>query len=131
MGVACGLPRPSFVTLTWEGRCLVPWTSPRNPAERLRSCGGPWEYEALRNLAADLRSLGLHAVDSAANFLFVPSPVPGHLLFRRLLHLGVIIRALDEYGLPGHVRISVGSQGENRFLIDCLRTALEREGSPV
>ncbi len=82
-------------------------------------------------LAADLRSLGLHAVDSAANFLFVPSPVPGHILFRRLLHLGVIIRALDEYGLPGHVRISVGSEGENRFLIDCLRKALEREGSPV
>lgn len=82
-------------------------------------------------LAADLRSLGLSTTDSAANFLFVRSPIPGHLLFRRLLRYGVIIRALDEYGLPGHVRITVGSEKENRFLIECLDKALEREASPA
>lgn len=78
----------------------------------------------LESLAAGLNKLGLNAPDTAANFLFVHSPIPGRELFKRLLRKGVIVRPLDEYDLPNHVRISVGSQSENRFLLKALREVL-------
>lgn len=77
-------------------------------------------------LAEDLRRMGLDALDSSANFLFVRCPLPGRSLFQRLLAEGVIIRPLDEYGLPEHVRISVGLPAENRFLLESLRRVLGR-----
>ena len=75
-------------------------------------------------LAGSLESAGLKTLSSAANFLFCAAPGTGRDLFQRLLRRGVIIRPLDEYGLPRHVRISVGSAAENRFLLGALRAAL-------
>lgn len=72
-------------------------------------------------LSSALGELGFTVADSATNFLFARSPMPGRELFKSLLKLGVIIRPLDEYGLPDHVRISVGSHSENRLLIHALR----------
>ena len=71
-----------------------------------------------------LRAAGLKPLASATNFLFCECPVAGRELFQRLLRRGVIVRPLDEYGLPRHVRISVGSASQNRFLLGALRAAL-------
>lgn len=79
-------------------------------------------------LAKALTALGLKTEESATNFLFCESPVPGRELFGRLLRRGVIIRSLDEYGLPRHVRITVGSKSQNRFLLAALRSALAEAG---
>ncbi|MHB2026738.1 MAG: histidinol-phosphate transaminase [Elusimicrobiota bacterium] len=62
---------------------------------------------------------------NAANFVFARSPVPGAVLFRSLLRRGVIIRPLDEYGLTDYVRISVGSQAQNRALVSALKNVLD------
>lgn len=78
-------------------------------------------------LGADLRRLGCTTIDSAANFLFVGVPVPGRELSRRLLRRGVSVRPLDEYGLPDHVRISVGSAEDRRRLCAALARALSGE----
>ncbi|MBI4423306.1 MAG: histidinol-phosphate transaminase [Elusimicrobia bacterium] len=75
-------------------------------------------------LASELRDLGFGVVDSAANFLFVRSALPGRVLFKRLLKCGLIIRPLDEYGLANHVRISIGTAAEIRFLLAGLKVAL-------
>lgn len=76
-------------------------------------------------LAKALGRLGLTCGPSATNFLFCASPLPGRELFQRLLRRGVIVRPLDEYGLPGHVRISVGSASQNAFLLAALKAALK------
>ncbi|PCI36556.1 MAG: histidinol-phosphate transaminase [Elusimicrobia bacterium] len=75
-------------------------------------------------LAEALEFLGLPCLPSAANFLCVQSPIPGKELFRELLQQGVIVRPLDEYGLHQHVRISVGSYSQNRFLLGALKRVL-------
>jgi histidinol-phosphate aminotransferase len=80
--------------------------------------------ENRERLADELRGLGMGVIDSAANFLFMTSSLPGRVLFKKLLKCGVIIRPLDEYGLTHHVRISVGSAAENRALTAALKTAL-------
>lgn len=76
-------------------------------------------------LAKRLAALGLICGPSATNFLFCESPIPGRELFQRLLKRGVIVRSLDEYGLPGHVRISVGSASQNAFLLSALKAVLK------
>jgi histidinol-phosphate aminotransferase len=43
---------------------------------------------------------------------------------QKLLRLGVIVRPMNGYGLPRHVRISVGLEDDNRALITALRQAL-------
>jgi len=75
-------------------------------------------------LAETLEFMGLPCLPSAANFLCVESPIPGKALFRELLQQGVIVRPLDEYGLDRHVRISVGSYSQNRFLLGALKRVL-------
>ena len=64
-----------------------------------------------------LTRLGYDFIPSAGNFLAFDSAEPGHDLFQRMLQEGVIVRAIAEYGLPNHVRVSIGLEPENeRFL---------------
>ncbi|MBI3549485.1 MAG: histidinol-phosphate transaminase [Elusimicrobia bacterium] len=72
-------------------------------------------------VAKSLRELGFEVPESASNFVFARSPIPGRELFKRLLRAGVIIRPLDEYGLARHVRISIGTAEQNRVLLSAAR----------
>ena len=80
-------------------------------------------------LTAELRDLGFGVVDSAANFVFAGCPVPGRVLYKRLLRSGIIIRTLDEYGLTRHVRIMVGTPEENRALLAAVKAAVGAGGA--
>ena len=53
------------------------------------------------------------------------SPMKGSEVFKQLLRLGVIVRAMDEYNLPGMVRVSVGLPEENRAFINALKRILK------
>ncbi len=114
---------PFNVSLPAQGACLE---ALRDAAFVRRSVS--LVLKSREALASSLRELGFSVSDSAANFLFARSPIPGRELFKALLRSGVIIRPLDEYGLPRHVRITVGSPPENRALLSALRQAL---GVPV
>ena len=64
-----------------------------------------------------LTGLGYDYIPSAGNFVAFDSGEPGNDLFQRMLQEGVIVRAIAEYGLPNHVRVSIGLPAENeRFL---------------
>ena len=64
-----------------------------------------------------LTRLGYDFIPSAGNFVAFDSAEPGNDLFQRMLREGVIVRAIAEYGLPNHVRVSIGLESENaRFL---------------
>ncbi|MDP3541504.1 MAG: histidinol-phosphate transaminase [Elusimicrobiota bacterium] len=77
-------------------------------------------------VARMLGELGFGVGESAVNFVFARSPLPGRELFKALLRLGVIIRPLDEYGLPHHVRISIGTPLQNKALFAALKTVLAK-----
>ncbi len=70
-------------------------------------------------------SLGLDYVPSAANFVMVRVG-PGAQVYDALLHRGVIVRPMDFYGFPEHLRISIGLPAENARCIEAL-TAVMRE----
>ena len=79
-------------------------------------------------LAGELAALGCRVYPSEANFLMFQLPdacgKDARRVFEDLLSKGLIIRPLNSYGLPGHLRVSVGSAEENRRFITLLREAL-------
>ncbi len=70
----------------------------------------------LAQLEEGFRSLGLDYVPSCANFILVRVG-RGREVFQRLRERKVIVRPMDGYGLPDHIRVTVGTADENaRFL---------------
>ena len=80
-------------------------------------------------LTAELARLGCTVTPSQSNFMMfeVPSGLPdASELFERLLERGVILRPLKSYGLPRHLRVSVGTEEENHILVSILRELLAK-----
>ena len=69
---------------------------------------------------------GLEPVPSQANFVFAEVPDGGgSRLARELLEQeGVIVRALAEFGAPGAIRVTVGTDEENRTFTSALGSVL-------
>ena len=78
----------------------------------------------LAQLTRACEALGLGYIPSAANFLCIEIGYPAHDLYEALLRRGVIVRPIANYGLPNHLRITVGTELENTRFIDALRQAL-------
>ncbi len=77
-------------------------------------------------LTDQLRTLGLDPLPSAGNFVTVGlGGRNGSDVFQGLLQAGVITRPLAGYGLPGHLRISVGRPVENTRCLEALPAVLE------
>ena len=63
-------------------------------------------------LERELDRLGVEYVPSQANFLLIRVG-NGQKIFTKLLPRGVIVRSMDGYDLPEHIRATVGTQDEN------------------
>ena len=66
----------------------------------------------------------LEYVNTFANFILVKTG-RGREIFREMQKKGVIVRAMDAYGLPDHIRISVGTPEQNRACIAALQSLLQ------
>ncbi|MBN1621929.1 MAG: histidinol-phosphate transaminase [Endomicrobiales bacterium] len=76
----------------------------------------------------ELKKINLMYIPSAANFILIDvAPKAGQDVFREMLKEGVIVRAMDEYNLPNHVRVSIGLPKQNRFFITKLKKVLNRK----
>jgi histidinol-phosphate aminotransferase len=76
----------------------------------------------LRFVETALVERGFAIVPSQANFTMVVFAVPASAaeFVERLLKAGVIVRPLASFGLPCCVRISIGTEEQNRILIDAI-----------
>jgi histidinol-phosphate aminotransferase len=79
-------------------------------------------------ICRELGRLGLEYIPSQANFILIRVPKPGREVYQAMLRQGVIIRAMDAYGLPDHIRVNVGLPQENRRFLLVLQQALETMG---
>jgi histidinol-phosphate aminotransferase len=87
----------------------------RERAIRLASEGAAY-------LTRELGALGVPVWPSDANFVLAK---PGPDVFERLLREGVIVRPLGGFGMPEHVRITIGLPEENERLVKALRRIRE------
>lgn len=77
---------------------------------------------------AALSNHGLRAVPSSANFLLVmfEGKTSAEAVYRALMDEGYIVRWLPGQGLATGLRITIGTEEENRGLMTALRTILEQ-----
>lgn len=80
--------------------------------------------EGLAQLAEGFSSRGLEFIPSVGNFLTVDVKGPAVPIYEALLREGVIVRPIANYGLPNHLRITVGSVEENRIFLAALDRVL-------
>ena len=78
----------------------------------------------MRHIVDGCRGLGLTCIPSAGNFILVDMGQPALPIFDALLRHAVIVRPVDNYGLPNHLRITVGTREENTRLIGALEHVL-------
>ncbi len=71
-------------------------------------------------LGEGLTALGCQVVPSEGNFLLVRMPVPAMDSYQHLLKAGFIVRPVGNYGLPDHLRITVGLPEQNAGLLAAL-----------
>ena len=77
----------------------------------------------MRMLEDELKAQGVDFVPSHGNFLLVKVGDAGRV-YQRLLEQGVIVRPVANYGLPAHLRVTVGLREENRRFLAALKVAL-------
>jgi len=77
----------------------------------------------LAYLVEAFAAMRLVYVPSAANFILVRVG-PGRQVYEALLRRGVIVRPMDVYGFPEHVRVTIGLPEENRRFVDALEAVL-------
>ena len=80
--------------------------------------------EGLAYLARECERLGLGYIPSVGNFLTIDMGQDAAPLYEALLRKGVIVRPIGGYGLPNHLRVTVGLADENERLIAALETVL-------
>lgn len=80
--------------------------------------------QGMRQLVDGLDRLGLAYIPSFGNFVSVDVGRDAGDVDRSLLRLGVVTRPVANYGLPNHLRISIGLAEENQRLLDALGEVL-------
>ncbi|MCW7539596.1 histidinol-phosphate transaminase [Aquabacterium sp. A7-Y] len=91
-----------------------------------------WVVQSARRgkeqLCDALQSFGVPIVRGHANFVLADFAPGGKRIYEGLLAQGLITRAMDAYGLPQHLRISIGAPHEIARLVEALRELLQVPG---
>ncbi len=80
--------------------------------------------EGLVYLQKNLDEMGLPYIPTETNFFLIKVPHGGKEIYSRMLKKGVIVRAMDSYGLKDYIRINVGLPEENERFIQTLKAVL-------
>ncbi len=73
-----------------------------------------------------LSDLGLAFIPSVGNFITVDLTQDAMPIYQAMLEQGVIVRPVANYGMPQHLRISIGLPQENERCIQALSNAVGR-----
>jgi histidinol-phosphate aminotransferase len=82
--------------------------------------------KARAHLISGLHALGLHVLPSPCNFVLVDFKRDAAPIERALVEKGVIVRPVRAYGLPEHLRITVGRPEEGQAVLKALAAVLNR-----
>ncbi|HEX9398450.1 MAG TPA: histidinol-phosphate transaminase [Burkholderiales bacterium] len=80
--------------------------------------------QGMRQLEEGARRLGLAHIPSFGNFITLRVGKAAEV-FKRLLRRGVIVRPVGNYGLPEHLRVTVGTVQENEKFLAALAASLK------
>lgn len=75
----------------------------------------------MQYLIDTFKQMNIDFIPSAGNFICIDLKRPARDIYNRLLHEGIIVRPVDNYGMPNHLRVTVGLETENRQFINALK----------
>lgn len=80
----------------------------------------------MTQIVSGLKALGLGHIPSHGNFVTFATPdgITGAEINHKLLMQGVIVRPIGGYGLPNHLRVTIGLEAENARFLNALQVAL-------
>ena len=81
--------------------------------------------EGMKQLETAFNEMGLDYIPSAGNFIALNVGEQAADINQLLLEQGVIVRPIAGYGMPGHLRVSIGLPEENDRFIESLARALD------
>jgi histidinol-phosphate aminotransferase len=82
--------------------------------------------QGMAQLSAGFTALGLVSIPSVANFITLDLGRPAGPVDQALLRQGCIARPLGGYGLPRHLRVSIGLPEENVRFLEALGRVLQQ-----
>lgn len=82
----------------------------------------------LAQLTGGFERMGVNYIPSAGNFVTFEAGPQARAVYRSLLQHGVIVRPLEGYDMPCHLRVSVGLPEQNARFLDALAEALTGGG---
>lgn len=80
--------------------------------------------KGLAQLMEAFDARGLAYIPSVGNFIALDLGRPAMPVYEALLREGVIVRPVANYGMPNHLRVTVGLMLENQFFLDALDRVL-------
>jgi len=80
--------------------------------------------EGIALWSAALEDMGVGYIPTVGNFITVDVGQPAGGVYEALLGQGVIVRPIGAYGLPNHLRITVGTSTENERALAALEKVL-------
>lgn len=80
----------------------------------------------LRQLADGFSARGLTFIPSVGNFITVDLNRPAATVYDALLREGVIVRPIANYGMPDHLRVTIGTAEQNVLFLEALDRVLSR-----
>lgn len=86
--------------------------------------------DGMAQVTEGLEALGVPFVPSAGNFLLVETDEPA-ASFGQLQARGIITRPVAGYGLPRHLRISIGTEKQNARLLAAIEDLITTTASPA
>ena len=78
----------------------------------------------MQRVTAGVAALGLTTIPSVANFVCIDVGRPALPVYEALLRQGVIVRPVANYGMPNHLRVTIGLPQENERFLQALETVL-------
>ena len=83
--------------------------------------------QGLEQVQLGLSALGLTQLPTATNFITFDCNTDSMPIYQGLLNYGIIVRPLHPYGLNTYLRVTIGTQEQNKRFLETLATELHHE----
>ena len=79
-------------------------------------------HTEMKKMEKVFHDIGIRTIPSAANFitLVFPSEKEAHSFNKEMLYKGIILRHLSGWGLPNCVRVTIGTEEQNAYVIESI-----------
>lgn len=81
--------------------------------------------ESRKQFVEGLSEMGLKPVPDQANFCFIDLKVDSREVFKAMLQKGVIVRTGDIFGFPTYIRVTYGTEEQNKRFLAALKEVLD------